>query len=81
VTPQQSGGELSEGLDRLRKHGAGIVRGGNPQRGAQCRSVEQPGGRFRIHRPDRALVDERLDRLRRRAQRISILIPDRACRG
>lgn len=66
---------MPESLDGLCEDGVRIVGCGNPERGVERRSIEQPGSSFRIHRPDRSLIDERLDRLRRRAQACILVGP------
>ena len=68
---------MPESLDSLCKDGVRIVGCGNPQRGVERGSIEEPGGSFRIHRPDRSLVDKRLDRLRRRAKARILVGPSR----
>ena len=74
---QQPGREMPERLDGLCEDGAGVVGRGDPERGIERRPVEQPGGGFRVHRADGSLGDERLDRLRRRAQARRLVGPPR----
>lgn len=42
---------MLESLDSLCKDGVRIFGRGNPERGVERRSIEEPGGSFRIHRP------------------------------
>src|SRR3954471_8383001 len=65
---EQTTRETAENLDDLRKKAVRILRGGDPERGTERRSIEQAGSSFSINRLDRAFVDQRLDGLGCRAK-------------
>ncbi len=68
VSFQKTACQTSERIDDLCQNSMRIILRGNPERRAERRSIEQPGGGFRIDGSDSTFIDQRLDGLGRRTK-------------